>query len=88
MSQNILVLIRNDVKEVDTKVTALQDAVADIQGNLPDVTEINDKLDAQTTALATLQTAVDAINAALNPDVPDVPDVPIPSLRTKLSKKQ
>ncbi|UJZ88969.1 p10 [Erannis ankeraria nucleopolyhedrovirus] len=88
MSQNILVLIRNDVKEVDTKVTALQTAVADIQSNLPDVTEINDKLDAQTTALATLQTAVEAITAILNPDLPDLPNVPIPSLRTKLPKKQ
>jgi Nucleopolyhedrovirus P10 protein len=88
MSQNILLLIRSDIKEVDTKVTALQGAVADIQGNLPDVTEINDKLDAQTTALATLQAAVDAINAILNPDLPDLPNVPVPSLRAKLPKKQ
>nr|AAC59607.1 P10 [Buzura suppressaria nucleopolyhedrovirus] len=83
MSQNILLVIRSDIKALDTKVTALQQQVTDVQqqitdvqSNLPDITELNDKLDAQSATLTNLQTIVEAISDILNPEIPDLPDVP------------
>ncbi|QYC92780.1 P10 [Trabala vishnou gigantina nucleopolyhedrovirus] len=73
MSQNILLLIRADIKALDDKVTALQQSVDDVKANLPDVTEINEKLDAQTQALDAISTTVSEINNTLNPDIPDLP---------------
>ena len=71
MSQNILVLIRNDIAEVSQKVDNLA-------ANLPDVDEINQKLDAQTAAVQTVQNDVttansklDEIASILNPSLPD-----------------
>ncbi|AJK91666.1 p10 [Spodoptera frugiperda granulovirus] len=70
MSQNILVLIRNEVAAVSEKLDNLA-------SNLPNVDEINQKLDAQSASLQTLTTDVttansklDAITAILNPTVP------------------
>ncbi|QWO71549.1 p10 [Orgyia pseudotsugata single capsid nuclopolyhedrovirus] len=72
MSQNILLLIRADIKAVDDKVTALQQAVEDVRTNLPDTTELNEKLDAQTQSLNTITSTVNNINDILNPDIPEV----------------
>lgn len=70
MSQNILVLIRNEIEAVSEKLDNLA-------SNLPNVEEINQKLDAQSASIQTLQTDVssansklDAITAILNPTVP------------------
>ncbi|CDG72471.1 p10 (Ac137) [Spodoptera exigua multiple nucleopolyhedrovirus] len=76
MSQNILLLIRADIKAVDEKVDALQQAVNDVSANLPDTSELSAKLDAQATTLDTIVTQVNNINDVLNPDLPDLPDVP------------
>ncbi|AJD80709.1 P10 [Pseudoplusia includens SNPV IE] len=76
MSQNILLLIRADIQAVSQKVDVLQSSVDDVRANLPDVTELNEKLDAQSASLATLQTAVDAITDILNPEIPEIPEVP------------
>ncbi|AAF33659.1 ORF130 p10 [Spodoptera exigua multiple nucleopolyhedrovirus] len=73
MSQNILLLIRADIKAVDEKVDALQQAVNDVSANLPDTSELSAKLDAQATTLDTIVTQVNNINDVLNPDLPDVP---------------
>ncbi|AKR17400.1 P10 [Mocis latipes granulovirus] len=71
MSQNILVLIRNDIAEVSQKIDNLA-------ANLPNVDEINEKLDAQTAAVQNVQTDVtsansklDEIASILNPTNPD-----------------
>lgn len=72
---NILLVIRNDIKAVDAKVTALQTQVDDVRANLPDVTEINNKLDAQAASLDTIGTTVNSINEVLNPEIP--PDTPL-----------
>lgn len=71
MSQNILVLIRNEIAAVSEKVD-------NIAANLPNVEEINQKLDAQSTALQALQAdatsannKLDEITSILNPSVPD-----------------
>ncbi|QED40545.1 P10 [Chrysodeixis includens nucleopolyhedrovirus] len=77
MSQNILLLIRADIKDLDAKVDAVQAAVEDVRANLPDVAELNDKLDAQAVSLANLQTVVDNIDATLNPDIPEIPEIPV-----------
>ena len=66
MSQNILVLIRQDIKELDDKVGTIQTAVDDIKANLPDVSAISDKLDAHATQLDSISTTVNNINDALN----------------------
>jgi hypothetical protein len=66
MSQNILVLIRQDIKELDDKVGAIQTAVDDIKANLPDVSAISDKLDAHASQLDSISTTVNNINDALN----------------------
>lgn len=77
MSQNILLLIRADIKDLDTKVDTLQAAVEDVRANLPDVAELSDKLDAQSNTLANLQATIDNINDTLNPEIPDLPDLPV-----------
>ncbi|QEI03644.1 P10 [Rachiplusia nu nucleopolyhedrovirus] len=76
MSQNILLLIRSDIKDLDAKVDTLQTAIEDVRANLPDVAELTDKIDAQITTLSNLQTVIDRIDETLNPEIPDVPDVP------------
>jgi hypothetical protein len=78
---NILLVIRNDIKAVDAKVTALQAQVDDVRTNLPDVTEINNKLDAQAASLETIGTTVNSINEILNPEIP--PDTPLQSGKYK-----
>lgn len=75
MSQNIFLLIRGDIKALDTKVDAVQAAIEDVRANLPDVTEINNKLDAQATTLDTIITQVNNITDILNPELPDLPEV-------------
>nr|AOL56455.1 P10 [Chrysodeixis includens nucleopolyhedrovirus]AOL56597.1 P10 [Chrysodeixis includens nucleopolyhedrovirus]AOL56880.1 P10 [Chrysodeixis includens nucleopolyhedrovirus]AOL57022.1 P10 [Chrysodeixis includens nucleopolyhedrovirus]AOL57163.1 P10 [Chrysodeixis includens nucleopolyhedrovirus] len=91
MSQNILLLIRADIQAVSQKVDVLQSSVDDVRANLPDVTELNEKLDAQSASLATLQTAVDAITDILNPEIPEIPEVPdvpdVPLRKKKSSPK-
>ncbi|AUV65405.1 P10 [Alphabaculovirus myunipunctae] len=82
MSQNILLLIRSDIKALDDKVSALQTQVDDVRTNLPDTTELNNKLDAQATSLETIISQVNNINDVLNPEIPDVP-----VLNNKKSKK-
>ncbi|AIU41248.1 p10 [Sucra jujuba nucleopolyhedrovirus] len=74
-SQNILLVIREDVKELDTKVTALQTQLTELQSNVPDITNIEEKLDAQTTILTTLQSTIDAIQDILSPVIPDLPNI-------------
>ncbi|AAM95144.1 p10 [Helicoverpa armigera multiple nucleopolyhedrovirus] len=71
--QNILLLIRADIKALDDKVTSLQGQVDDVRTNLPDVTEINSKLDGQATTLDSISNSVNIINDILNPEIPDVP---------------
>jgi len=66
MSQNILVLIRQDIKELDDKVSALQTTEDDIRANLPDVSAISDKLDAHAAQLDSISTTVNNINDSLN----------------------
>lgn len=89
MSQNILLLIRADIKAVDDKVTALQTTVAEISSNLPDVTEITELLETQSATLAGIQATVDNINTVLNPELPEqVPDnVPLQTTATAFVKK-
>ncbi|ABY65747.1 p10 [Orgyia leucostigma nucleopolyhedrovirus] len=85
MSQNILLLIRADIKALDDKVTALQQTVEDVRTNLPDVTELNEKLDAQTQSLDTISTTVQEIHDTLNPTLPEIPEIDVPGL-TKSKK--
>jgi hypothetical protein len=73
MSQNILLLIRADIKAVDEKVDALQQSVNDVSANLPDTSELSAKLDAQANTLDTIVSQVNNINDVLNPDIPEVP---------------
>lgn len=80
MSQNILLLIRSDIKDVDAKVDALQSSVDDVKANLPDTTELSNKLDAQATTLDTIVSQVNNILEVLNPEIPDLP---VPNLRKK-----
>ncbi|QEI03491.1 P10 [Spodoptera cosmioides nucleopolyhedrovirus] len=76
MSQNILLLIRADIKAVDEKVDALQQSVNDVSANLPDTSELSAKLDAQATSLETIINQVNNINDVLNPELPEIPEVP------------
>nr|ADE80910.1 P10 [Spodoptera litura nucleopolyhedrovirus] len=89
MCQNILLVIRQDIKNLSDQVTALQGAVDDVRANLPDVTEINDKLDAQNAQLVSLEASNEAISTLVQSlseavqnitDIltPDIPDLPIP----------
>ncbi|ABI35703.1 p10 [Ectropis obliqua nucleopolyhedrovirus] len=87
MSQNILLVIRADIKALDDKVTALQQQVEDVRTNLPDTTELNTKLDAQAQSLDTISTTVNDIHNTLNPDLPEIPILPVvPGLRVKAKK--
>lgn len=100
MSQNILLVIRQDIAGVSDQVSALQAVVDDVQANLPDVTELNTKLDAQSAQLDTLQAsgeqtatllqtlseAVENITNILNPEIPDLP-VPLPNAARKAANK-
>lgn len=81
--QNILLLIRADIKALDDKVTSLQGQVDDVRTNLPDVTEINTKLDGQATTLDSISNSVNIINDILNPEIPEVPDVPLQNKHKK-----
>jgi Nucleopolyhedrovirus P10 protein len=72
MSQNILLLIRADIKALDDKVTALQAQVDDVRANIPDTTDLNAKLDAQATQLDSISNSVNIINDILNPDIPEL----------------
>ncbi|QHB21711.1 P10 [Artaxa digramma nucleopolyhedrovirus] len=74
MSQNILVLIRSDIKALDEKVTDLQQQVDDVKTSLPD--NLSEKLDAQAQALDTITSTVNDIHDTLNPEIPDLPLVP------------
>ncbi|AKR17289.1 P10 [Urbanus proteus nucleopolyhedrovirus] len=76
MSQNILVVILNEIRSINDKVDALQTSVEDVRSNLPDVSELNDRLDAQSAQLTTIQSAVQEINDILNPELPEVPGLP------------
>nr|WUR10829.1 p10 [Calliteara abietis nucleopolyhedrovirus] len=73
MSQNILLLIRSDIKALDDKITSVQQQLDDVKANLPDTTELNEKLDSQAQALDTISTTVNDIHNTLNPEIPDVP---------------
>nr|AEU04750.1 P10 [Spodoptera litura MNPV X17] len=75
MSQNILLLIRSDIKAVDAKVDALQQSVDDVKANIPDTSDLSAKLDAQATTLDTIVSQVNNINDVWNPDI-EVPEVP------------
>ncbi|AXU41726.1 P10 [Spodoptera eridania nucleopolyhedrovirus] len=86
MSQNILLLIRADIKAVDEKVDALQQSVNDVSANLPDTSELSAKLDAQATSLETIISQVNNINDVLNPELPEIPDVP--GLQQKQQQQQ
>lgn len=87
MSQNILLLIRADIKAVDEKVDALQQAVNDVSANLPDTSELSAKLDAQATTLDTIVNQVNNINDVLNPEIPDLPEIPdVPNLQKQQKK--
>ncbi|WBB27253.1 P10 [Mythimna sequax nucleopolyhedrovirus] len=81
--QNILLLIRADIKALDDKVTSLQSQVDDVRTNLPDVSEINSKLDGQATTLDSISNQVSIINDILNPEIPEVPDVPLQQNKSK-----
>ncbi|AQQ80275.1 P10 [Betabaculovirus altermyunipunctae] len=59
MSQNILVLIRNEVQAVSEKLDNLA-------SNLPNVDELNEKLDAQAAAVQAVQSDVTASNNKLD----------------------
>ncbi|AIZ48697.1 p10 [Agrotis segetum nucleopolyhedrovirus B] len=76
MSQNIFLLIRSDIAAVSSRVNALQAAIEDVRTNLPDVTELNTKLDAQAVTLDTIIGQVNNIIDVLNPELPDVPEEP------------
>ncbi|QNV47847.1 fibrous body protein [Alphabaculovirus altersperidaniae] len=92
MSQNILLLIRSDIKAVDEKVDVLQQSIDDVKSNLPDTSELSAKLDAQATTLDTIVSQVNNINDILNPDLPEVPEVPVvpdvPGLRQQKKSKK
>ncbi|ACI47502.1 P10 [Spodoptera litura nucleopolyhedrovirus II] len=89
MSQNILLLIRADIKAVDEKVDALQQSVNDVSANLPDTSELSAKLDAQANTLDTIVSQVNNINDVLNPDIPELPEIPdVPGLQQKQQQKK
>ncbi|UOQ18816.1 P10 [Olene mendosa nucleopolyhedrovirus] len=72
MSQNILLVIRADIKALSDKVDAVQQEVQDLAANMPDVGALNGKIDAQTSALTTVQSTLDKIEAVLNPEIPSL----------------
>ncbi|ADD73746.1 ORF37 [Lymantria xylina nucleopolyhedrovirus] len=72
MSQNILLVIRADIKALSDKVDAVQQEVQDLATNMPDVGALTGKIDAQTSALTTVQSVLDKIEAVLNPEIPSL----------------
>ncbi|ACI28851.1 P10 [Agrotis ipsilon multiple nucleopolyhedrovirus] len=92
MSQNIFLLIRSDIAAVTSRVDALQAAIEDVRTNLPDVTDLNTKLDAQAVTLDSIIGQVNNILEVLNPEIPDVPvpevpDVPVPEVPPVLQRR-
>nr|QBM78993.1 p10 [Helicoverpa armigera nucleopolyhedrovirus] len=87
MSQNILLVIRQDIAAVKTQLDELSAAVADVRSNLPDVSVLVDKIDAQSAVLETLQDAVEAITEILNPTIPPADEV-VPNVNRKVSNKK
>ncbi|AUA60253.1 P10 [Operophtera brumata nucleopolyhedrovirus] len=71
MSTNIFLVIRQDIANVSAKIDALR-------ADLPDVGELNTKLDAQSAQLTTIEGQVTEIIDTLNPVIPpvDPPTVP------------
>jgi hypothetical protein len=65
MSTNIFLVIRQDIANVSAKIDALR-------ADLPDVGELNTKLDAQTAQLTTIEGQVTEIIDTLNPVIPPV----------------
>ncbi|AIG63199.2 P10 [Helicoverpa armigera SNPV] len=87
MSQNILLVIRQDIAAVKTQLDELSAAVADVKSNLPDVSVLVDKIDGQSAVLETLQDAVEAITEILNPTIPPADEV-VPNVNRKVSNKK
>lgn len=87
MSQNILLVIRQDIAAVKTQLDELSAAVADVKSNLPDVSVLVDKIDGQSAVLETLQDAVEAITEILNPTIPPADEV-VPNVNRKVFNKK